>query len=78
MRPALQALSNAATANVTEAIEAARAKKLDDDLDDFLAKRFGRGLVAPLKAVHEAEEGRPIETLWDATREAGKLLKLAA
>jgi len=24
-------------------------------------------MVAPIKAIHEAEEGRPIETLWDVT-----------
>jgi hypothetical protein len=24
-------------------------------------------MVAPIKAIHETEEGRPIETLWDVT-----------
>ena len=24
-------------------------------------------MVAPIKVIHEAEEGRPIETLWDVT-----------
>jgi hypothetical protein len=24
-------------------------------------------MVAPIKAIHEQEEGRPIETLWDVT-----------
>ncbi len=32
-----------------------------------MAKRFGKSLVPALKAVHETEEGRPIETLWDVT-----------
>ena len=24
-------------------------------------------MVAPIKAIHGAEEGRPVETLWDVT-----------
>ena len=24
-------------------------------------------MVVPIKAIHESEEGRPIETLWDVT-----------
>jgi hypothetical protein len=65
MEPALVAFSNASTRGITEAIEHARAKRVSDTLDDFLAKRFGKRLVAPIKAMHEAEEGRPIETHWD-------------
>ena len=37
------------------------------DLDAFLAKRFGRSMVEPIKAIHQVEEERPIETLWDVT-----------
>src|SRR5947209_14573420 len=29
--------------------------------------RFGRSMVEPLKAIHQVEEERPIETLWDVT-----------
>jgi hypothetical protein len=43
------------------------AATIEVDLDQFLAKRFGKTLVPALKAVHETEEGRPIETLWDIT-----------
>jgi hypothetical protein len=67
MEPTLEAMSNASTTYITDAIEAARARKLKDDLDEFLAKRFSKGLVAPLKAIHEAEENRPIETVYDVT-----------
>jgi hypothetical protein len=67
MQPALEAMSNASTAYITDAIEAARARKLQDDLDEFLAKRFSKGMVAPLKAIHEAEENRPIENIYDVT-----------
>lgn len=70
MAPAMEALSNASTHSITKAITDARNKKLGDDLDEFLAKRFGKRMVAPLKMIHEAEEGRPIENLWDATTAA--------
>ena len=46
---------------------AAREKRLGDELDAFLANRFGKRMVAAIKAIHEIEEGRPIETLWDVT-----------
>ena len=36
-------------------------KKLGDDLDQFLATRFGKRMVEPIKAIHHVEEGRPIE-----------------
>ncbi len=50
-----------------QAIEEAREKKVADDLDAFLATRFGKSLVPAIKAIHEVEEGRPIETVWDVT-----------
>ena len=40
---------------------------IGDDLDAFLVQRFGRSMVEPLKAIHQIEEERPIETLWDVT-----------
>jgi hypothetical protein len=48
-------------------IQQAREKKLANDLDQFPANRFGRRMVEPIKAIHLEEEGRPIETVWDAT-----------
>jgi hypothetical protein len=38
-----------------------------DDLDAFLASRFGKRMVEPIKAIHLTEEDRPIETMWDVT-----------
>jgi len=52
---------------VIEAIAHAQEKRLGDELDAFLANRFGKRMAPALKAIHEAEEGRPIETLWDVT-----------
>lgn len=70
MQPALEALTNSSTANITKAIEHARAQRVDEELAEFLSKRFGKGLASPMMAVHEAEEGRPIETMWDVTTAA--------
>ena len=69
MAPALNAYANSSTSSITKAIEDARAKRLDK-VDDFLATRFSKRLVQPLKLIHEAEEGRPIESLWDVTTAA--------
>lgn len=58
-------LKHQASAPVVDVIKAAQDAKLER-IDDFLANRFGKGLVATLHAVHKAEEERPIETAWDA------------
>ena len=68
--PVLDEYSQASAKPVVEAIEHAREKRLGDELDAFLANRFGKSMVPALKAIHEVEEGRPIETLWDVTTAA--------
>ncbi len=68
--PVLDEYSQASAKPVVEAIEHAREKRLGDELDVFLANRFGKSMVPALKAIHETEEGRPIETLWDVTTAA--------
>ena len=50
-----------------ETIKAAQDKKLGDDLDKFMSSRFTARLGTMAKAAHEREEGRPSESLWDAT-----------
>lgn len=69
MQPIIEAYANSSARGVVQAIEAAKASKVDK-LDDFLGTRFGKRMVAPLKAMHMAEENRPIETLWDVTTAA--------
>lgn len=68
--PALKALKNASTFDITETIAAAKASKIDNVVE-FLAKRFSVAqnakVIAQVQAAHLEEEGRPIETLWDAT-----------
>lgn len=66
IQPALLTYSQGAASNVVDAVKKAQAARLDD-VEDFLAKRFGRRLAGPIAAAHELEEGRPIETIWDAT-----------
>ncbi len=68
--PVLKEYSEASAKPVLQAIEDARSKRIDDNLDAFLANRFGKSLVPLIKAAHETEEGRPIETLWDVTTAA--------
>jgi hypothetical protein len=70
MRPALEAYAHSSAKSITDAIESARAARIsgeDGKLDEFLAKRFGKRAAGVIQATHIAEEGRPIETLWDAT-----------
>jgi len=68
VRPALTAYANSTQSTVLDTIKAAQSQKVED-LDDFLSKRFNlsRNRVAAVKAIHEIEEGRPIESLWDVS-----------
>lgn len=67
--PALQDYANSSTAGVLTTIKAAQAARIGTDKEsvaDFLSKRFTRSQVAAVMAAHVSDEGRPIETLWDA------------
>lgn len=65
--PVLVEYANASSTSVAETIKAAQQKRVDDDLTAFLAKyRFSGSQITQIKASHEREEDRPIETLWDA------------
>lgn len=63
--PALERYAASSSTGIVAALEDAKRDKLSD-VDEFLAKRFSRGLVNKFKAVHELEEQRPIETRYDA------------
>lgn len=65
--PVLMDYSKASAAPIEQTIKEAQQKRVDDDLDKFLSNRFNKGQTAAIKAAHEREEGRPIESLWDAT-----------
>ena len=63
--PAIERYASGSSQSVTTAIAAAQAARIDD-VDAFLAKRFTKAKAGAIKAAHMSDEGRPIETLWDA------------
>lgn len=63
--PALLSYANSSAQSVTSALLEAKRARLDK-VDEFLAQRFGPRMVGRIKAAHETDEGRPIETAWDA------------
>ena len=63
--PAIQAYAQSSIGPMQATIEAAQRKKVDD-LDAFLkARRFTGSQIGGIRAAHAADEGRPMETLWD-------------
>lgn len=66
--PALERYARSSTDNITKAIADARAARIGDaaSVDKFLRERFTGRQVESIKAAHMNDEGRPIETLWDA------------
>lgn len=70
--PAMIAYANSSAQGINDAISAAQARKISGDQDevlDFLVKRtrFSRTQAQAINLAHQNEEGRPIESLWDAT-----------
>jgi hypothetical protein len=63
--PLLSDFAQASAAPVEARLQAAQALKLSK-VDSFLASRFGPRIAERMADVHQAEEGRPIETAWDA------------
>ena len=63
--PALLAYSNAAAGNINQVLRGAQASKIDK-VDKFLAGRFGPRIAQRIERAHVMDEGRPIETIWDA------------
>lgn len=64
--PALRKYAASSTATLTLALEEAKKDKLGDDVLKFLANRFTTAQAKRIMDVHMKEEGRPIETRWDA------------
>lgn len=64
--PALHRMRDAPSKPIVQAIEDARAARLDDAAE-WLAKRFSKREASMFAAIHLEEEGRPIETLYDAS-----------
>ena len=68
--PAIEAYRESTAVGVQDALLAAQAKRIGDEAEvaEFLHKRhrFSRTQADAINLAHIAEEGRPIETLWDA------------
>jgi hypothetical protein len=65
--PAIEAIASSSTIGIEQAIEQARRSRLgnEDDVTEWLTKRYTKERSQALSMVHFAEEGRPIENLWD-------------
>lgn len=64
--PAIQAYADSSAAPAEALLIAAQQKKVDK-VEEFLSKRkFTKREVGAIIAAHQADEQRPIETIWDA------------
>lgn len=63
--PTLRAISNSSVAPIVDTIQAAKAERVEN-LNKFLQKRnFAQAMTAKVNDAHKADEGRPVETVWD-------------
>lgn len=67
IQPVLLEYQNASAAPIEQTIKEAQQKRVDDDLNKFLSNRFTKSESKAIQQAHLREEGRPIETVWDAT-----------
>lgn len=65
VEPALLEYSRASTGEIDRVLRSAQSSKIDK-VDAFLATRFGPRMADKIQHAHMLDEGRPIETLWDA------------
>lgn len=67
--PAIEQYAHSSSAGVVDAVAAAKAKRIGDKdrVASFLASRFTKAQAKAIGLAHEADEGRPIETIWDVT-----------
>ena len=65
IRPALVAYAGATASSTVGVLQAAQAARLDRPAQ-WLANRFGPRVAKRVEHAHMLDEGRPIETIWDA------------
>lgn len=72
--PLVREIGTAPAAPMETRLRAAQAKRIGDgrreDALRFLTNQFGAKTGAQMMASHDREEGRPVETLWDAATAA--------
>jgi hypothetical protein len=66
MLPAIQAYAEGSTDSIKALVANAQSKRIDD-IGKFLLKRFTKPQAIAIVAAHEADEARPIATIWDAS-----------
>ena len=64
--PSIEAFRNGSASVIERRIEAAQSARIPD-VDAFLSSRFSGKVAEAVKMAHVADEGRPIESLWDAS-----------
>lgn len=65
--PAIEAYSKSSAKPITDAIQLAQAAKLPTPVEEFLMKKrqFSKKKMEAIVAAHQADEGRPMETIFD-------------
>lgn len=63
--PALEDYSQSSATGIVQTIARAQAQRIEK-VEEFLRDRFSRPQATAIAAAHMEDEGRPIETLWDA------------
>jgi len=63
--PAIERYAQSSTAGIIKAIADAKAARIEN-VPEFLATRFAKAQAEAIALAHIADEGRPIESLWDA------------
>lgn len=61
---------------IADTIKTAQSTKLRTDVDTFLSQRFGKGMVAPIVSAFQADEQRPMETIFDVVTGATAYARL--
>lgn len=66
--PAIAKYAESSASSVVDAVKAAQNQKIGDNeaVQKFLVERFTKSQAVAIQAAHLADEGRPIESLWDA------------
>lgn len=62
--PVIREYANGSAGPIETMLAAAKKQKVQD-VQDFLTKRYNKAQAQRFMQVHEREESRPIETLWD-------------
>lgn len=66
VQPVLTQYAEASAKPIVQAITDARQQRIEGKAAEWLAKRYTKAEALGAMKAHEAEEGRPIETVWDA------------